>query len=62
MFSKQEGGIISLVYDGKEYITRAPKTSFWRATTDNDRGNGHDFRCAQWQIAGMNQKAQLILR
>lgn len=56
MFSKVEGGLISLCYDGKEYITRAPKTSFFRATTDNDRGNGHNFRCAQWQIAGMNQK------
>ncbi len=57
MFSKQEAGLISLRYDDKEYITRAPKTSFFRATTDNDRGNGHNFRCAQWQIAGLHQRA-----
>ncbi|WP_058993789.1 glycoside hydrolase family 2 TIM barrel-domain containing protein [Sarcina ventriculi] len=56
MFSLSEGGIISLCYDGKEYITRAPKTSYFRATTDNDKGNAHNFRCAQWQIAGANQK------
>ena len=56
MFSIQEGGLISLCYDDKEYITRAPKTSFFRATTDNDRGNGHNFRCSQWQIAGQHQK------
>ncbi|MCQ2969130.1 MAG: DUF4981 domain-containing protein [Clostridium sp.] len=56
MFSKQEGGIISLCYDGIEYITRVPKTSFWRATTDNDRGNKHDFRCSTWLTAGMMQK------
>lgn len=56
MFSMVEPGIISLRYDGKEYITRAPKTSFFRATTDNDRGNKHNFRCAQWQIAGLQQK------
>ena len=56
MFSKQEGGIISLCYDGIEYITRVPKTSFWRATTDNDRGNRHDFRCATWLTAGMMQR------
>lgn len=56
MFSIQEGGLISLRYDDKEYITRAPKTSFFRATTDNDRGNGHNFRCSQWQIAGQHQK------
>ena len=56
MFSMQEGGIVSLCYDGKEYITRTPKTSYFRATTDNDKGNMHNFRCAQWQIAGANQK------
>ena len=56
MFSIQEGGLISLRYDDKEYITKAPKTSFFRATTDNDRGNGHNFRCSQWQIAGLYQR------
>lgn len=56
MFSMTEGGIVSLCYDNKEYITRAPKTSYFRATTDNDKGNAHNFRCAQWQIAGMNQR------
>lgn len=58
MFSKQEGGIISLCYDDIEYITRVPKTSFWRATTDNDRGNKHEFRCADWLTAGMMQKLE----
>ncbi|MGG7141843.1 glycoside hydrolase family 2 TIM barrel-domain containing protein [Clostridium nigeriense] len=56
MFSIQEGGLISLCYDGEEYITRAPRTSFFRATTDNDRGNGHNFRTSDWQIAGQHQK------
>ncbi|MBD7914986.1 DUF4981 domain-containing protein [Clostridium sp. Sa3CUN1] len=56
MFSIQEGGLISLCYDDKEYITRAPKTSFFRATTDNDRGNGHNFRTSTWQIAGLHQR------
>lgn len=56
IFSVQEAGLISLCYDGIEYITRAPKTSFFRATTDNDRGNSHNFRTAQWQIAGMYQR------
>lgn len=56
LFSKIEGGLISLCYDGEEYITRVPKTSFFRATTDNDRGNKHNFRTADWQIAGLHQK------
>ena len=56
MFSKVEGGIISLRYDGTEYITRTPKTSYWRAVTDNDRGAKHEFDVAPWMTAGMFQK------
>lgn len=56
IFSKQEGGIVSLRYYGKEFITRVPKPYYWRATTDNDRGNKHEFRCAQWLSATVGQK------
>ncbi|WP_017210710.1 glycoside hydrolase family 2 TIM barrel-domain containing protein [Clostridium beijerinckii] len=56
IFSKQEGGIVSLRYNNKEFITRTPKTFYWRATTDNDRGNRHEFRCSQWLAATMGQK------
>ena len=52
LFDKREGGISSLMYGGTEYITRAPKISFWRAMTDNDTGAGYPFAMAQWQIAG----------
>ena len=51
-FDKREGGVSSLIYDGKEYITRAPKISFFRAHTDNDTGAGYPYENAQWQIAG----------
>ena len=56
IFSKQEGGIVSLRYSNKEFITRVPKTYYFRATTDNDRGNKQEFRCAQWFAASMGQK------
>lgn len=56
IFSKQEGGIVSLRYANKEFITRTPKTFYWRATTDNDRGNKHEFRCAQWLSATTGQR------
>lgn len=56
IFSKQEGGIVSLRYSGKEFITRTPKTYYWRATTDNDRGNKHEFKCAGWLSASICQK------
>lgn len=51
-FDKREGGVSSLVYGGVEFITRAPKISFWRAMTDNDIGAGYPHEMAQWQIAG----------
>ena len=53
MFSKAEGGIASLCYDGVEYITRTPKLTFWRALTENDRGAKTGFDAAQWMTAGL---------
>ena len=56
MFSKSEGGLASLQYDVTEYITRAPKTSYWRACTDNDRGAKQGFDRSMWLTAGLYQK------
>lgn len=56
LFSKQEGGIVSLRYGGKEIITRTPMPIYWRAMTDNDNGNKHGFRCGQWLQASMFQR------
>ncbi|WP_346706649.1 glycoside hydrolase family 2 TIM barrel-domain containing protein [Merdimonas faecis] len=56
MFSKAEGGIASLCYNGVEYITRTPKLTFWRALTDNDRGAKTGFDAAQWMTAGLFYK------
>lgn len=56
LFSRQEGGIVSLRYEGKEMITRTPMPIYWRAMTDNDRGNNLPFRCGQWLQASMFQR------
>ncbi|EHO52576.1 beta-galactosidase small subunit [Lentilactobacillus kisonensis] len=48
LFSYSRGGIESLVIDNKEWLYREPKPTFWRATTDNDRGNGFSQKSAQW--------------
>ena len=53
MFSRTEGGIVSLVYDGEEYITRTPKLAFYRALTDNDKGMGAAGRDYGWLAASM---------
>lgn len=55
-FSKAEGGIASLRYDGVEFIPRAPKTTYWRALTDNDRGCKHGFDRGAWLGASLYQK------
>ncbi len=56
IFSKMYGGLISLKYFGKEYIDGVVLPNFWRAPTDNDRGNKMSFRYAQWKIASMYPK------
>lgn len=58
IFDRGKGGITSLVYDQKEYISVVPKVSFHRATTDNDTGCGFNRKSSQWQIAG--KYSQLI--
>lgn len=52
LFSRPAGGIAALRYDKKEWITRPPMPVYWRATTDNDRGNGFDKASQVWFGAG----------
>lgn len=53
IFSYQCGGPESLVIDGKEWLYRTPKPAFWRALTDNDRGNGFHLRSGMWLAADL---------
>lgn len=53
IFSYQFGGLESLVVDGKEWLYRTPKPTFWRATTDNDRGSGFGMKSGIWLSADM---------
>lgn len=56
LFSLQAGGIVSLRKNGTETIARPPMPVYWRAPTDNDRGNGSPFRSACWYAAEALQK------
>ncbi len=56
MFSRAEGGIVSLRYQGTEWITRPPKPVYWRATTENDRGNGFSQESCVWMGMSLFQK------
>lgn len=48
LFSYERGGLESLNVSGREWLYRVPKPAFWRATTDNDRGNKFSEKSAQW--------------
>ena len=51
-----EKGLASYRYGGKERIKAIPTPNFWRAPTDNDKGNNMPFRYAQWKIASLYSK------
>ncbi len=53
IFSYRTGGIESLRYDGKEWVYRTPRPTFWRAMTDNDRGCRFHLRSGCWLGADM---------
>ena len=44
-------GLESLVKNGREWMYRGPLPTFWRALTDNDRGNGLHLRSGMWLAA-----------
>jgi len=52
LFSRQEGSIVSIVYDGKEWVGRPVMPVYWRATTDNDKGNKFSVKSSMWLGAG----------
>ncbi|NRF89463.1 DUF4981 domain-containing protein [Paenibacillus frigoriresistens] len=59
-FHTATGDITSYVYEGRELFLTGPAPNFWRAYTDNDRGNQHHIRCAPWQEAGSGRTLQSL--
>ena len=56
LFSYPEGGPVSLVCGGREWLWRAPRPAYWRASTENDIGCGFDAESALWSAAEAFQK------
>ncbi len=52
-FSYLAGGLVSYRIGGVELLKEPVRPNFWRAPTDNDRGNAMPYRYAQWKIASM---------
>lgn len=59
-FSKENGRMVSLKYNGKELLKNGLTPNFWRPLTDNDIPNGHLQRCATWRMAGDNASLKTI--
>lgn len=53
IFSYAQGGLESLVKNGYEWLYRCPKPTFWRTTTDNDRGSRFHIKSGMWLSADM---------
>ena len=58
LFSYVEGGPVSLVSGGKEWLWRAPRPAYWRAPTENDMGCGFHLRSSIWSAADAWQKCE----
>ena len=56
LFSKLQGGPVSLVSGGRDWLWRAPRPALWRAPTENDLGCGFPMRSAPWSAADAWQK------
>ena len=53
LFNKLAGGLVNYKYGGLDLIRTPPMPNFWRAPTDNDRGNMMAQRYAQWKLASL---------
>lgn len=60
LFSYPEGGPVSFVSGGREWLWRAPRPAFWRAPTENDLGNGFAQRSSVWSAVDAWQKCEDI--
>ncbi|MCM8709489.1 DUF4981 domain-containing protein [Clostridium sp. SYSU_GA19001] len=52
VFDKLKGEIVSYKFENIELLKEGIRPNFWRAVTDNDRGNMLQERCAAWKNAG----------
>ncbi|MGI5977533.1 MAG: glycoside hydrolase family 2 TIM barrel-domain containing protein [Candidatus Limivicinus sp.] len=53
VFSLMSRELVSYRFEGRELLDAGPMPNFWRAPTDNDRGNQLAARCGQWKLASL---------
>ncbi|MGM7723358.1 glycoside hydrolase family 2 TIM barrel-domain containing protein [Metabacillus sp. Hm71] len=55
VFNKNNGALKSYSFNGVPLLENELGLNFWRAMTDNDRGNKLHDRCSVWREAGMDK-------
>jgi beta-galactosidase len=60
-FSRSRGMLTAYTHGGIDLIRTGPVPNFWRAPTDNDRGNRMPERCGIWRHAGRDRLVQEVL-
>ncbi len=58
LFSYSEGGPVSLISAGREWLWRAPRPAYWRAPTENDLGNSFAANSSIWAAVDGWQKCE----
>ncbi|HEY0945506.1 MAG TPA: glycoside hydrolase family 2 TIM barrel-domain containing protein [Opitutaceae bacterium] len=52
LIDERTGRLVSYQVDGRELLAQPLEPNFWRAPTDNDRGNKMPLQCVPWRDAG----------
>jgi len=55
-FNRKDGTLKFFGTEGENLLYYAPDASFWRATTDNDRGENFHIRANVWRCAANNKQ------
>ncbi|RYM07100.1 DUF4981 domain-containing protein [Sporolactobacillus sp. THM7-7] len=56
IFSRENKGLLSLRYHGREFLKQVPVPLYWRALTDNDNGCGFGSQSGLWLQASLFQR------
>ncbi len=59
LFSRKFGGLISLKLNGKEFIKRTVKPTYYRASVDNDKGSNYMYDSGVWAHAEKWQRGEM---
>ena len=59
-FDNATGQVKSISRNGKQMLQTPLALNFWRAPTDNDKGNRMPDRCRVWKTAGANSKVDQL--